>query len=626
MKTGLHLHGAGQYARIVDYYRRSGSKVVKFMNFRDIDLMNELKAMGVTIIYRLHTDDQSLGGNRAKDFTRELVSKVAGTPIDFAEGYNEAHGDRGDIGRYAAMEIDRMKALEAVGKKAIIGNFSLGTPEITDGGKTWEEFRPALRHAHANGHALGLHEYAGPYMQYYTKTPDGRNQWKNNAFTGISTDPSLYWNPALTGWVTLRYRDVYALFRSWGLGDLPLYITEGGIDDSIPRPGPNGRGYKDFDDGVWDRLPGIGDYAEQRRWYMWQASHDKFVKGVVDFGWQGTSTGWQAFDLETDAPMVERIIAREADLPIGHFGDIPVPVPPTPPPPPEATMIAGIDVSRWQGAIDWTKTKATGVVFAWIKASEGSAWVDPQFKVNAPSAGAQGILWGAYHYFRNDVDPVSQARHFVATVATAGTPPTLTYALDFEDTTGRVDTRAMEVFAAEVERLTGARPVIYTASWWWTRARLGGTQAWAARLALWIADYSPASVALPATGEWSKWTVLQHTSSGDGPKHGATSARIDLNRFDGTRDALLAAVGYSQPAGIDTARLWAEARENQAIRLNPDSAIQRAIHGAGLTPTSNEWEFSANEQAQLAESLNGQGAAVFVWDRRTGKVERYNQS
>lgn len=287
-------------------------------------------------------------------------------------------------------------------------------------------------------------------------------------------------------------------------------------------------------------------------------------------------------------------------------------------------MIQGIDVSRWQGAMDWTKTKAAGVTFAWIKASEGTAWVDPQFKVNAPSAGAQGILWGAYHYFRNDVDPVSQARHFVATVATAAVTPTLTYALDFEDTTGRVDTRAMEAFAAEVERLTGVKPVVYTAAWWWTRARLGGTQAWAARLALWIADYSPASVALPATGEWSRWTILQHTSSGDGPKHGASSLRIDLNRFDGTRDALLAAVGYSQPAGIDTARLWAEARENQAIRLNPDSAIQRAIHGAGLTPTSNEWEFSANEQAQLAESLNGQGAAVFVWDRRSSKVTRYD--
>lgn len=627
MRTGLHANDTRDHAKILDYYERSQSRVFKTLVFHD-DLLAELRAMGVTVIGRVYTDRQELGGQVAKDFLRKLLDNAARHPgVTYWEGYNEAFNEIDKIGRYAEFEIERMKALEAIGRKAAIACFSLGTPELN----AWPFFRPALEHAKAHGHVLALHEYAGPYMQYFTRTPDGKNQWNHasDSFTGISTDPALYWNPALDGWFTLRYRMAYALFRTWGLGDLPLYITEGGIDDATPRPGPNGKGYKAFQDGVWDRLPGIGDYADQRRWYMWQASQDKYVGGVVDFGWEGTPTGWPDFDLSTDPRMVDRIIAREADLPIGHFGDAPVPVPPpptpTPQPPPEATMLAGIDVSRWQGAMDWTKTKAAGVAFAWIKASEGTVWVDPQFKINVANVAGSGILWGAYHYYRNDVSPIAQARHFVATVAATGVTPGLVYALDFEDTTGRVDPRAMEAFALEVERLTGARPVAYTASWWWTRARLGAPQPWAARLALWIADYSPESVPLPATGEWSRWTILQHTNSGDGPKHGASSARIDLDRFDGTRDALLAAVGYTVPAGIDQARLWREARENQAVRLNPDSAIQRAIHGAGMTPTSNEWEFSANEQAQLAESLNGPGAAVFVWDRRTGRVERYNQ-
>jgi hypothetical protein len=178
-------------------------------------------------------------------------------------------------------------------------------------------------------------------MQYFTQTPDGKNQWdqQTNSFTGISTDASLYWISTLTGWLTLRYRMVYQLFRTWGLGNLPLYITEGGIDDATPRPGPPGKGYKAFEDGVWNNLPGIGDYAEQRRWYMWHVTYDTFVGGVVDFGWEGTATGWPDFDLSTDPNMVNRIIELEQSLPAGHGRP---PPPGQQPPGPEPTGAAVI--------------------------------------------------------------------------------------------------------------------------------------------------------------------------------------------------------------------------------------------------------------------------------------------
>lgn len=343
MRTGLHANETRDHAKILDYYRRSGSTVFKTLVFHN-DLLDALKAMGITLIGRVYTDNQQLGGSVARDFIKRVVDAAEEHPmVDYWEGYNEEFADAAQIGRYADFEIERMQALEAIGRKAVIGCFSTGTPEITDAGLTWGRFRPALDHALAHGHALGLHEYAGPYMQYFTQTPDGKNQWNSqtNSFTGISTDDSLYWNPELAGWLTLRYRMVYQLFRGWGLGALPLYITEGGIDDSTPRPGPPGKGYKAFEDGVWNHLPGIGDYAEQRRWYLWQVTYDNFVGGVVDFGWEGTSTGWPDFDLSTDPDMVNRIIELEQSLPAGH-GRPPRPgeqPPPEPEPQPEVAVL-----------------------------------------------------------------------------------------------------------------------------------------------------------------------------------------------------------------------------------------------------------------------------------------------
>lgn len=271
----------------------------------------------------------------------------------------------------------------------------------------------------------------------------------------------------------------------------------------------------------------------------------------------------------------------------------------------------------------WPTTKAAGVTFAFIKSSEGSAWVDPRFAENAAGAAAAGILWGPYHYYNNKLDPVAQARHFVATVGRASAPPTLRFALDFEDKTTPPDPAKMERFAVEVEKLTGARPIVYTAAWWWNRARLGRAQPWAARLPLWLADYSPEHIDLPNTGEWQRANVLQFTSSGTGSTYGAESARIDLDTYDGTRDALIAELGYTPPTGIDLARLQREARDNHVIRIFAGSALLQAIHAAGLVPVSNEWEFSPDHQAQVGESFDGTRAAVFVWSRKTNQVTPY---
>ncbi|MEQ9573578.1 MAG: GH25 family lysozyme, partial [Nitratireductor sp.] len=61
--------------------------------------------------------------------------------------------------------------------------------------------------------------------------------------------------------------------------------------------------------------------------------------------------------------------------------------------------VHGVDVSRWQGEIDWVKLRGQGANFAWIKATDGGDHVDPMFKTNWRAARAAGIPRGAYHFF-----------------------------------------------------------------------------------------------------------------------------------------------------------------------------------------------------------------------------------
>jgi lysozyme len=83
-------------------------------------------------------------------------------------------------------------------------------------------------------------------------------------------------------------------------------------------------------------------------------------------------------------------------------------------------MIRGIDVSKWQGTIDWDKvSKSTS--FAIIKSTEGSSYKDPMFIRNRDEARRVGIAHGFYHFANPDTvanDPEREAEFFVATIGT----------------------------------------------------------------------------------------------------------------------------------------------------------------------------------------------------------------
>src|SRR5512139_2562731 len=75
--------------------------------------------------------------------------------------------------------------------------------------------------------------------------------------------------------------------------------------------------------------------------------------------------------------------------------------------------VPGIDVSYWNAGIDWPKVRAAGQRFTFIKASEGDGYLDPTFDDNWRGAKSAGLLRGAYHFFRSNVDAKKQANKFI---------------------------------------------------------------------------------------------------------------------------------------------------------------------------------------------------------------------
>lgn len=138
---------------------------------------------------------------------------------------------------------------------------------------------------------------------------------------------------------------------------------------------------------------------------------------------------------------------------------------------PSAVSDSGVDVSRYQGFINWSAVAAAGIQFVFIKASEGQTVVDPRFSVNWTGAKSAGILRGAYHFFRPAIPPQAQAENFL-TLLQGVDPAELAPVLDLElrklDGTDAWDAiplsqrggLAVEWLTA-IEQSLGRRPMVY---------------------------------------------------------------------------------------------------------------------------------------------------------------------
>lgn len=196
--------------------------------------------------------------------------------------------------------------------------------------------------------------------------------------------------------------------------------------------------------------------------------------------------------------------------------------------------VHGIDISHYQGKIDWellsqNREAKFPIHFIFLKATEGGDHGDDTFTQNFGQARKYGFIRGAYHYFIPKTDAHKQADFFIRTVqlAKGDLPPVL----DVE-TTGKQSPQelktAVKTWLDRVEAHYGVKPILYT-SYKFKKRYLSDSIFNA--YPYWIAHYYVDSVRYE--GKWHFW---QHTDVGTVP---GIEEEVDLNVFNGTMEELL---------------------------------------------------------------------------------------
>ncbi|MBS1651206.1 MAG: T9SS type A sorting domain-containing protein [Bacteroidetes bacterium] len=211
--------------------------------------------------------------------------------------------------------------------------------------------------------------------------------------------------------------------------------------------------------------------------------------------------------------------------------------------------IMGLDVSDYQGTINWTQVKATGITFAWAKATEGVTVNDAQYLNNASNGVSAGVYMGAYHFARPENNTASnEANHFLSIAASHITSCELPPALDLEDppsgtaltsyfTASQLSTW-VTTWCNAVYVATGIKPVVYTSG-----SIAGYLNNTVTSYGLWMADPDGSYTAPPAsTGVWPSWNFKQY--SWTGTVNGISgSSNVDLDVYNGTLNNLKTLMG-----------------------------------------------------------------------------------
>ena len=199
---------------------------------------------------------------------------------------------------------------------------------------------------------------------------------------------------------------------------------------------------------------------------------------------------------------------------------------------PSGYQVHGIDVSHYQGDINWKMLEQTRqgqfpIQFIFMKATEGGDYSDDRFTANFDSARAHGFIRGAYHFYNPKTDANKQADFFIQSVKLE--PGDLPPVLDIEKK-GK-DMKKLQsdlkVWLRKVESHYGVKPIIY-ASYKFKTHYLNDSVF--NTYPYWIAHYYVDSVRYE--GDWKFW---QHTDVGTLP---GIEEKVDLNVFNGEKNEL----------------------------------------------------------------------------------------
>ena len=191
----------------------------------------------------------------------------------------------------------------------------------------------------------------------------------------------------------------------------------------------------------------------------------------------------------------------------------------------------GIDVSEYQGYINYNSVRNAGIDIVYIRTSEGTNFIDPYFRENYNNAKAAGLKVGFYHYVtsRSTQEAIEEADYFASVIN--GTSPDCLLAMDFEYFGGLSNSEVNAIsiaFLQRLEEVTGKKAIVYSDAY-----NAGNVfDSSLSSYPLWIAEYGVEEPEL--FRNWSVWTGFQYSDTG---RVSGINGNVDLDRF--TEDIFL---------------------------------------------------------------------------------------
>jgi GH25 family lysozyme M1 (1,4-beta-N-acetylmuramidase) len=327
------------------------------------------------------------------------------------------------------------------------------------------------------------------------------------------------------------------------------------------------------------------------------------------------------------------------------------------------SRVLGLDVSQFQGTIDWNEVAASGKQFVFMRSSRTNLTKDPTFDANLAGATAAGLLVGPYRFVLpnglNDagplVDPLQDADKFFAAAGSTMTTGYLPPVIDVEAAGAALGKPGLSnwvnTFSDEIFRLSGVRPIVY-ANINYAVNFLDTTVS--AKHKLWLARYNNGNVAASVDpqadqpevasfhpnpyGAWNdplggarsddSWRFWQYTSTGDGVATGVSSTNLDLDVYNGDLDQLKKEflIGYQKNFGTQGNNPFAVAPGvTTTIQAEDYDIGGEGISYHDLSPTVNTggvFRTSVREGADVAR-IGSDDSTAKLTDTHTGEYTEY---
>ncbi|CAN5388302.1 hypothetical protein BH11MYX1_BH11MYX1_01460 [soil metagenome] len=279
------------------------------------------------------------------------------------------------------------------------------------------------------------------------------------------------------------------------------------------------------------------------------------------------------------------------------------------------STIKGIDVSVFQGTIDWAKAKADGVVYAIIRVSDGLNTPDSKFATNWANSRTAGVIHGAYQFFEPSQDPIAQADMLLAKTGPLKAddlPPMIDVEVN-DGLSPAATAAAVKKWIAHVKAKTGRDPIVYTGFYFWGGS-VGGANVLPSPL--FHAQYTTAACPNIAS-PWTTWAFWQYTSSG---AINGIAGNVDTDRFNGTKAQLLAMLGPPGSCGDGTCSTG-----ESKISCPEDCGPCATIDAAGGEVDDSDACFEGGGPATyLREATDAGEKGGLTWTHATADATEYN--